>query len=323
MAQRQTAATTLEADASLFSQRRMPFYVEVLWRLVKEKPLGLFGGILVLIVAIGALTASLVAPYNPNELGVGQSLHSPTWDHWFGTDNLQRDVFSRVLHGAKVSMWIGLLAVITSTLISLSIGVSSGYFGGWVDMLAQRIVDAFIAFPGLIFLLAVIAVFRDSHIPGFPREGIFSTQVTLLFITIGILLGTGSSRIIRGTVLSVKSTTYVEAARAIGAGHGRMIFVHVLPNIMATVITLATLGFGTSILLEASLSFLGFGVPPNIPSWGGMLNREARSFMTQAPWLALAPGITLSLTVFGFNMLGDALRDILDPRLRGAGHGNF
>jgi peptide/nickel transport system permease protein len=190
-------------------------------------------------------------------------------------------------------------------------------------MIAQRVVDAFIAFPGLIFLLAVIALFRDSNIPGLPREGLLSTQIIILIITIGILLGVGSSRVIRSATLSVKSTTYVEAARSIGAGHARMIFVHVLPNIMAPVITLATLGFGTAILLEASLSFLGFGVPPNIPSWGGMLNREARSFMTEAPWLALAPGIALSLAVFGFNMLGDALRDLLDPRMRGAGHGNF
>ncbi|HWO93248.1 MAG TPA: ABC transporter permease, partial [Dehalococcoidia bacterium] len=318
MAQQQAAgAPAIEAGPEQVRGRRLPFYVDVLRRLVKEKPLGLFGGILVLVIALAAVFAGIIAPYGPNALGVGESLAGPSWDHLFGTDNLQRDVFSRVIHGARVSMWIGLLAVITSTMLSMSIGVTSGYFGGWLDMVAQRVVDAFIAFPGLIFLLAVIALFRDANMPGLPREGLLSTQIIILIITIGILLGVGSSRVIRSATLSVKSTTYVEAARAIGAGHGRMIFVHVLPNIMAPVITLATLGFGTAILLEASLSFLGFGVPPNIPSWGGMLNREARSYMTEAPWLALAPGIALSLAVFGFNMLGDALRDILDPRMRG------
>jgi peptide/nickel transport system permease protein len=323
MAQERAAgATTIDAGPELVQKRRLPFYVDVLRRLVKEKPLGLFGGILVLVIAIAAVLAQVVAPYGPNTLGTVR-LEGPSLDYFFGTDNLGRDVFSRVVHGARVSMWIGLLAVTTSTLISLSIGTLSGYFGGWVDMVAQRLVDAFIAFPGLIFLLAVIALFRDSHMPGLPREGLLSTQIIILIITIGILLGVGSSRVIRSAVLTVKSTTYVEAARAVGAGNGRMIFVHVLPNIMAPVITLATLGFGTAILLEASLSFLGFGVPPNIPSWGGMLNREARTYMTEAPWLALAPGITLSLAVFGFNMLGDALRDLLDPRMRGSGHGGF
>jgi peptide/nickel transport system permease protein len=324
MAQQNTAGTTaIEGVPDLAQGRRLPFYIDVLRRLVREKPLGLIGGVLVLIVAVAAVLAGIVAPFDPNALGAGGQLESPSIDNFLGTDNLGRDVFSRVVHGARVSMWIGLLAVVTATTISLFIGVTSGYFGGMTDIFAQRLVDAFIAFPGLIFLLAVIAVFRDANIPGLPSEGLLSTQIIILIITIGILLAFGSSRVIRSAVLSVKSTTYVEAARSIGAGHSRMIFVHIIPNIMAPVITLATLGFGTAILLEASLSFLGFGVPPNIPSWGGMLNREARAYMTQAPWLALAPGIALSLTVFGFNMLGDALRDLLDPRMRGSGHGNF
>ena len=303
-------------------RRRLPGWVDVLRRLVKEKPLGLVGGLIVVVMAIAAIGASFV-PYGPNELGAGTRLIGPSLAHPFGTDNLGRDVFARVLNGARVSMWVGFLSVVTSIILSLSVGTVSGYFGGWLDMLSQRIVDAFIAFPGLIFLLAVIAIFRDSHAPGLPKEGILSTQVILLVVTIGILLGVGSSRIIRSTVLTVKEMTFIEASRSVGCGNTRMIFVHVLPNVMAPVITLATLGFGTAILLEASLSFLGFGVPPNVPSWGGMLNREARAWMTQAPWLALAPGIALSLAVFGFNMLGDALRDLLDPRLRGAGSSQF
>ncbi|MGD9934226.1 MAG: ABC transporter permease [Dehalococcoidia bacterium] len=322
MAQQPTAGTIDLADAAEL-RRRLPFYVDVLRRLVKEKPIGLFGGILVLIIAIAALVANVVAPFGANELGAGGRLASPSFENVFGTDNLGRDVFSRVVFGARVSMWIGLLAVAASTTISLSIGVMSGYFGGWIDLLAQRIVDAFIAFPGLILLLSIIAVFRDSDIPGLPQQGLLSTQIIILIISIGVLQGVGASRTIRSAVLGVKSSMYVEAARSIGATNSRMIFVHIIPNIMAPVITLATLGFGSAILFEASLSFLGFGVPPDVPSWGGMLNREARSFMSDAPWLALAPGLTLSLAVFGFNMLGDALRDLLDPRMRGSGHGNF
>jgi len=322
MAQQPTAGAIDLAGESA-QQRRLPFYVDVLRRLVKEKPIGLFGGILVVIIALAALFANFVAPFGANELGAGGRLDAPSLGNIFGTDNLGRDVFSRVVYGARVSMWIGLLAVTASTTISLTIGVFSGYFGGWVDLIAQRIVDALIAFPGLIFLLSIIAVFRDSSIPGLPRQGLLSTQIIVLIIAIGILQGVGASRTIRSAVLGVKSAMYVEAARSIGATNSRMIFAHIIPNIMAPVITLATLGFGSAILLEASLSFLGFGVPPDVPSWGGMLNREARSFMSDAPWLALAPGLTLSLAVFGFNMLGDALRDLLDPRMRGSGHGNF
>lgn len=318
MAQQQAAGTIEAGFDPVVGRRRLPFAVDVLRRLVKEKPIGLFGGILVLTITIAAIGANVVAPSDANELGVGARLEGPSVSHFFGTDNLGRDVFSRVVYGARVSMWIGLLAVISATTISLTIGVLSGYFGGKFDLIAQRFVDAFQAFPGLIFLLAVIAVFRESDIPGFPGQGLLSTQMVILIIAIGVLQGVGASRTIRSAVLTVRSSTYVEAARSVGATNSRMIFVHVIPNIMAPVITLATLGFGSAILVEASLSFLGFGVPPDVPSWGGMLNREARSFMDAAPWLALAPGLTLSLAVFGFNMLGDALRDLLDPRLRGS-----
>ena len=317
MAQQQTAGT-IDVGVDSFARRQLPFYLDVLRRLVKEKPIGLLGGILVLTIAISALVANVAAPFDANQLGAGSRLTSPSLGNLFGTDNLGRDVFSRVMFGARVSMWIGLLAVLASTLLSLSIGVLSGYFGGWFDLFVQRLVDAFLAFPGLILLLSVIAVFRDSDIPGLPQQGLLSTQIVVLILTIGVLQGIGASRTIRGAVLTVKSSMYVEAARSVGASNARMIMVHVIPNIMAPVITLATLGFGSAILLEASLSFLGFGVPPDVPSWGGMLNREARSFMSDAPWLAIAPGITLSLAVFGFNMLGDALRDLLDPRLRGS-----
>ena len=315
MAQQQRVGT-IDLGGEAAERRRLPFYADVFRRLVKEKPIGLFSGILVLVIAISALVANIAAPFDANQLGAGTRLTAPSLHNVFGTDNLGRDVFSRVMFGARVSMWIGFLAVAAATTLSLTIGVLSGYFGGWIDLLAQRVVDAFIAFPGLILVLSVVAVFRDSQMPGLPRQGLMSTQIIILILTIGVLQGVGASRTIRSAVLSVRSSTYVEAARSIGAPHSRLIFVHVLPNIMAPVITLATLGFGSAILFEATLSFLGFGVPPDVPSWGGMLNRDARSYMSDAPWLALAPGLTLSLAVFGFNMLGDALRDLLDPRLR-------
>ncbi|MCK9521090.1 MAG: ABC transporter permease [Dehalococcoidia bacterium] len=316
MAQTQTDILTVPPLDESLRKRRLPFYVEVMVRLVREKPLGLFGLLLVLIFFAMAIGAPWIAPYGKNELGAGPRLGDPTFDNLFGTDNLGRDVFSRIVYGAQVSMTIGFVAIAMATLLSLVIGILSGYFGGFVDMLAQRLVDGFIAFPGLVFILAVGAIFVDYDLPGLPKSGVFQTQNVILATNIGVLLGVGSSRIIRSATLTVQSQAYMEASRAIGATHSRMIWVHVLPNVMAPAITLATLGLGTAILLEASLSFLGFGISPDTPTWGGMLNREARTYMSQHAWLAIFPGAALSLAVFGFNMLGDALRDLLDPRLR-------
>ena len=296
--------------------RRLPFWVDVMRRLVREKPLGFVGGLLVIGFVVMAIAAPLIAPFGHSQLGAGGRLEGPSFSHIFGTDNLGRDVFSRVVYGARVSMTIGFVSIFIATLIALVIGVLSGYFGGIIDMLAQRLVDAFMAFPALVFLIAVGGMFSGAQIPGLPVQGLFSTRVVVLIVSLGILFGVGSSRIIRSATLSVKSATYIEAARATGATHGRLIFVHVLPNVMAPTITLATLGLGGVILAESGLSFLGLSVPPDQVTWGGMLKTEARSFMVQAPWLAIFPGLALSLAVFGFNMLGDALRDLLDPRLR-------
>lgn len=298
------------------TRRRAPFAVEVLRRLVKEKPLGLIGGILVIVFLVMAIAAPLIAPYGHAELGAGSRLDGPSGSNIFGTDNLGRDVFSRVVYGARVSMTIGFLAIIASTIIATTIGVLSGYFGGVIDMLAQRLVDAFMAFPALVFLIAVAGMFSEAQIPGLPERGLFATRIVVLILSLGVLFGVGSSRIIRSATLSVKSSTYIEAARATGATNTRLIFVHVIPNIMAPTITLATLGLGGVILAESGLSFLGLSVPPDQVTWGGMLKGEARSYMVSAPWLAIFPGLALSLAVFGFNMLGDALRDLLDPRLR-------
>lgn len=293
-------------------------YTQALIRIIKEKPLGLFGGLLVVMFVIMAIAAPLVATDDPNAISLVPSdrLSSPNLDFFFGSDNLGRDVFSRVVFGARVSMTISLVAVAAATAISLFLGITSGFFGGWYDTLTQRLVDGFIAFPGLVLILAVVAVFRDAQIGFLPQDGLFRTEIFLLMVTIGVLLGVGNSRVIRGSTLVVSNETYVEAARSIGATNTRIMRSYILPNVMAPMITIATLGLGTAILIEASLSFLGLGVPPDVATWGGMLNREARAWMTEAPWIAIFPGLALSLAVFGFNMLGDALRDVLDPRLR-------
>lgn len=309
----QTAAADLEFLE--IDRKRKPGWVKGLHRLVFEKRLGFIGAILVVIfIGMAALTP-VIATHEPTQLSAGTRLTGPSMDHPMGTDNLGRDVYSRVVHGARVSVTIGFLAVFISAAISVSIGVLSGYFGGWFDMIMQRFVDAFIAFPGLVFLIVILALFSDLDVPGLSKNGILGSKVLIMVATLGMLGGVSQSRVIRGAALSIKATTYIEAARSTGATDARIVWFHVLPNVMAPVITLATLGLGGIILAEATLSFLGIGLPPDVVTWGGMLNREARTFMTQAWWLVF-PGIALSLVVFGFNVLGDALRDILDPRMR-------
>jgi peptide/nickel transport system permease protein len=300
----QSVTRDVTAELAILRRKRAPLWLEVLRRLVKEKPLGLIGGLIVLMFGIAAVGAPIIATDSPTQLSGRHRLEAPSASHFFGTDNLGRDIYSRVVHGAKISMRVGLLAVLLGTTIAVTVGVLSGYFGGWIDMLFQRLIDAFISFPGIIFVMVVGAVIGQGINP--------------LTFSIGILLGVGNSRVIRSAALSIKGVAYVEAARALGATDGRIIMRHVLPNVVAPAITLATLGLGAAILIEASLSFLGFGVPPDQPTWGGMLSREGRPYMTKAPWLAIFPGLALSMAVFGFNMLGDALRDLLDPRLRKA-----
>ena len=312
----QTDTSTLSIPLELRPGRPRSWFMDILRRLVREKPLGLFGALLVMMFFVMAAASPIITPHGPNELGAGPRLGDPTFDNVMGTDQLGRDIFSRVVYGARVSITIGLVATLLGTLIALTIGVLSGYFGGWIDILAQRLVDAFIAFPGLVFIIAVAAIFAESNIPGFPEEGVLQSTNVILALVIGVLLGVGSSRIIRSAALTVKAQPFIEASRATGATNARLILTHVLPNVMAPAITLLTLGLGTAILLESSLSFIGLGVTPDTPTWGGMLNRDARNFMTQNPWLAIFPGAALSLAIFGFNMLGDALRDLLDPRLR-------
>ena len=275
-----------------------------LWRLVREKPLGAFGGLLVLVLMLCAIFAHWIAPYPYDETNVRQRLKPPGAQFYLGTDNLGRDVFSRIIYGARISVTVGFGAVTLSILLATILGVSSGYFGGKVDVLVQRLVDAAMAFPTLVILLSIMAVLG----PGLLN----------VILVLGIVPSANRSRVIRSATLAAKENQYVEAARAVGASHLRIILCYILPNVMAPIIIVATNALGAVILVEATLSFLGFGVPPPYPSWGEMLSGSGRSYMYKAPWMAIWPGVAISLAVFGFNMLGDALRDLLDPRLRGS-----
>jgi peptide/nickel transport system permease protein len=273
-------------------------------RLVREKPLGTIGAVIAIMFLFCGVFADVLAPYGMNQIMPINRFKAPSLQFPFGTDNLGRDVLSRVLYGAQISVIVGLTAAALATAISVLIGITTGYLGGRFDMLAQRFVDAWMSFPDLVILIVVVSVVGPGMIQ--------------VIVILGLLYGIAGSRIIRSAVVSVREHSYVHAAQSIGAGTPRILWRHILPNVMPPVIVLFTTRVGAVILAEAALSFLGLGVPPPAPSWGGMLSGSARSYMYMAPWLALAPGICLTLVVYGINMLGDAMRDLLDPRMRGS-----
>jgi peptide/nickel transport system permease protein len=272
-------------------------------RLIREKPLGAAGAAVFVLFLVCAVFAHPLAPYGENDTAIFDRLQAPSPEHWLGTDNLGRDVLSRVLIGAQVSMLVGVLTSALATVVSLVIGMAAGYFGGRVDMVTQRMVDAWMIFPDLVLLIVVISVLG----PGMLQ----------IVVVLGLLYGVGGSRIIRGAVMSVRENTYTRAAQAMGASSLHILWRHILPNIGPVVILLFTARIGAVILAEAGLSFLGLGVPPPAATWGEMLTGSGRSNMYVAPWLALAPGVCLTLAVFSINVFGDALRDLLDPRMRG------
>jgi len=272
-------------------------------RLVKEKPLGTVGGIIVLLLLLTGVFADLLAPYGVNEIHLKDSLSSPSNQYVLGTDNLGRDMLSRVIFGARISMIVGIAATMISVLVSAVIGILCGFIGGKFDIIVQRFVDAWMCIPGLVLLIIVVTIVG----PGMWQ----------VIVLLGLLYGIGGSRIVRGAVIGIRENVYVSAAVSIGCPMIRILTRHVLPNIMAPIIILFTTRMPSVILVEASLSFLGFGIPPPEPSWGGMLSGSGRQFMLLAPWMALWPGLALAIVVYGVNMFGDAVRDLLDPRLRG------
>ena len=273
-------------------------------RLFREKPLGAAGAVIFLLFLLCGLFAGLLAPYGMNEISPVNRMKPPSGAFPLGTDYLGRDVLSRLLYGAQLSVIIGFSAAGLATVISILIGIVSGYAGGRVDLVIQRFVDAWQSFPGLVILIVAVAVLG----PGMPQ----------VIGVLALLYGIAGSRIIRGAVVSVRENTYVHAAQSIGAGTLRILWRHILPNVMPVVIVLFTSRVGATILTEAGLSFLGLGVPPPAPTWGGMLTGSSRTYMYQGPWLALAPGLALTIVVYAINILGDALRDLLDPRMRGS-----
>ncbi|MDD5288225.1 MAG: ABC transporter permease [Dehalococcoidales bacterium] len=284
-------------------KKRRSFFAELCIRMVKEKPLGTIGGIIVLILLLTGIFANFIAPYGMNEVNLFDRLEGPSSKYWLGTDGSGRDMFSRIVYGARISMIVSLGATSIAAVVANIIGISSGFLGGKFDIIIQRFVDAWMCFPSLFLILSLMAVMG---------QGLFQVVVV-----IGMQMGISGSRVIRSAVIGIRQNVYVESARVIGVPTGMTLLRHILPNIMATVITLFSLNMGTAILNEATISFLGFGVPPPQPSWGGMLSGTGSKYLLQSPLMAVWPGLCLAIAVFGMNMLGDGIRDILDPRLRG------
>src|SRR5262245_21400294 len=295
---------TLAADVLTGPLAERGAVADFVGRLVRDKPLGAFAALVFLLFLLCGVLAGVLSPHGMNEISPINRMKPPSLAFPFGTDNLGRDMLSRLLYGARLSVIIGFCAATLATALSVLIGVTSGYLGGRYDMIVQRLVDAWMTFPDLVILIAVVSVVG----PGMPQ----------IIVILGLLYGISGSRIIRGAVIAVRENLYVQAAQAMGSGTARILGRHLLPNVLPPIIVLFTTRVGLAILTEAGLSFLGLGVPPPAPTWGGMLSGSGRAYMYQGPWLALAPGLCLTVVVYAINVFGDALRDLLDPRLRGS-----
>lgn len=331
--------TAAESSATLageyFQRAEKPFYVtatRTLLNFARRKPLGAFGAFILFLVFFVAIFSPWLAG-DPQKLYLVDTLTGPSPKHWFGTDHNGRDIYARIVFGAQITALVGLGTVILVTILSLLVGVTSGYFGGKFDFIVQRFVDIWLSFPAIFLILTFVAVLSTASGTGFfglgrgpnvgpnPQDGEWFwytfPRTTIVILALGIVLAGGASRVVRSAVISTRANPYVEAATVLGATNARIIVRHILPNIMPTVIVLATLQLGTAILAEATISFLGVGVT-NFPTWGQMLSGRTRDLVENNMYLALFPGLAIFLAVFGFNMLGDALRDVLDPRLRGS-----
>jgi peptide/nickel transport system permease protein len=307
MVDRETTAGRTIPDMRI-DWRALAAPVMAMARFSIRKPLGAMGGFIVLALLVMALLAPVLAPYDPRQI-IREANHrvpvyvAPGPIYLLGTDHVGRDILSRIIYGARISLYVGGGAVVIGVTAWFVVGMVSAYAGGAVDLIVQRIVDAMMAVPGLIIVLAIMAVLGPS------------LNNVIIAIVIGMLAPV--VRTVRSQVLSVKEMEYVVAARAIGAPSARIIARHIMPNCLAIYLILATYYLGFAIIVEASLSFLGVGVPPDVPSWGGMLTAAAQGHVTRAPWAGIFPGLAIFIAVLGFNLLGDALRDVLEPRLRG------
>jgi peptide/nickel transport system permease protein len=297
-------STTAAAGVATFKEPEAATIgrLQALWLTMKRKPLGAVSAALLVVLVLTAIFADVLAPYDPLATQPEIRLAAPSRAHPFGTDDIGRDVLSRIIHGSRISLWVGLVAVGIGTAAGMVIGLLCGYCEGRLDLVMQRIMDAVQAIPALMLALAIISVLKPN--------------TTNAMLAIAIVIIPGNSRIVRGTVLASKQNRYVEAAQAIGCKHPRIILTHILPNVTAPILIIASIWLGNAILIEATLSFLGLGTQPPTPSWGLMLSSTGRAFMEQAPWLAIFPGMAISLAVFAFNLFGDTLRDAWDPKLR-------
>ena len=288
------------ASATLAPRRS---FAEVAARFVRTKPLGAAGAVIILGMLFLAVFAQMLAPYDPYVGDYGLQFARPSAEHWFGTDEFGRDVLSRIMYGARIALFVGFFASFIGCTIGALLGVVSAYWGGRVDLLLERLMDILLAFPQLILALAIASILGPA--------------VQNVVIAISIPVIPRVARVVRAAALSVKENVYVEAVQALGASRRRVILQHIIPNVTAPYIIMLTAQLGAAILAEAALSYLGLGAAEPTPSWGLMLSGSAPSYAEKAPWIALFPGIAISLGVFGFNLFGDSLRDALDPKLRG------
>ncbi|MFQ5867542.1 MAG: oligopeptide ABC transporter permease [bacterium] len=273
---------------------------KIIWRRFRRNKLALFGALIILSLALVAVIAPLIAPFNPNQQDILHRLEPPSVKHPLGTDDLGRDLLSRIIYGTRVSLLVGFVAVGIAIIIGSFLGLLSGYFGGWLDALIMRFVDIMLCFPTFFLILMVIAFLEPN--------------IWNIMAVIGLTSWPGLTRLVRGECLSVREREFLQAAKALGLSNRRVMFVHLLPNIMAPILVTATLGIGGAILTESALSFLGLGVQPPTPSWGNILS-AGKDYITMAWWLSLYPGLAILITVLAYNLLGEGLRDVLDPRM--------
>jgi peptide/nickel transport system permease protein len=271
-------------------------------RFVRRQPLGTFGLVIVVVMFAAGCLADWIAPFDPEENDFSAMMQAPSWVHLLGTDQMGRDIFSRLVFGARTALIVGFTAALVGGFLGLVLGVASAYFGGWFDLVFQRVLDVLMAFPLIILALAVVAV--------------FGTGVMNVIIAITIPLFPRCGRVVRASALAVREIPYVDAARALGFSHARIVLRHMMPNVLAPFLILLSAFVGQAILAEASLSYLGLGVQEPVPAWGLMLQGGAEEYATTAPWIAVFPGLAIMLTVLGISLFGDALRDALDPKLR-------
>ncbi len=292
----------VSADGGLEELRETKSFGQKTVEMIKKQPLGTVGFLVVIAMIVMAIGANYLTPYDPEENDFANMLISPGWEFLLGTDQFGRDIMTRLIYGARTALFVGFVASFVGACLGLVLGVMSAYFGGTFDLIFQRVMDVFMAFPLIIMALAIVSIFGPS------------TQNVIIAITIPFI--PRCARVVRSNALAIREIPYVDAARALGYTHARIILRHMAPNVMAPFLIMITAFVGQAILLEASLSYLGLGVQEPTAAWGLMLQGGAEEYIESEPWIAIFPGIAISLAVFGFNLFGDSVRDVLDPRLR-------